>query len=489
MLAKLLKDILYNVSLKTVSGDMNTVISSLSFDSRESKADSLFVAVKGTQVDGHDYIDKALDNGAVGIVCEKLPGKLRPNITYIETLDSSLALGFIASIFYDNPSKKLQLVAITGTNGKTTTATLLYNLFRDLGYATGLLSTVNNFINGVVISATHTTPDSLSLNQLLGEMVKEGCTHAFMEVSSHAIDQNRVSGIHFTGAVFTNISHDHLDYHETFDNYITAKKKLFDNLPSSAFALVNLDDKRGQVMLQNTKAQQFTFGLKFLSDFKAKIVSNSLQGLELEIEDRNVWFRLIGTFNAYNILTAYAVGVLLEEDKENLLTTLSAAVAAPGRFEQINVGSGVLSIVDYAHTPDALENVLQTIASFRTKNEQVITVVGCGGNRDKTKRPVMGSIAVKWSDKVIFTNDNPRNEDPDQILRDIQAGVSKLYVKKTLVISDRKEAIKTACALAKQNDIILVAGKGHEDYQEINGVKHHFDDREVLKEMLELFKV
>ncbi|MFT7033255.1 MAG: UDP-N-acetylmuramoyl-L-alanyl-D-glutamate--2,6-diaminopimelate ligase [Cyclobacteriaceae bacterium] len=487
-MSQLLKDILYNVNLKTVSGDMNTAISSVSFDSRESKADGLFVAVSGTQVDGHDYINKALDKGAVAIVCEKLPSKLRPDVTYIETSNSSSALGHIAANFYDNPSKKLKLVAITGTNGKTTVATLLYNLFRNLGYNTGLLSTVNNYINDEVVPATHTTPDSLSLNQLLGQMVKQGCSHAFMEVSSHAIDQNRATGVHFTGAVFTNITHDHLDYHKTFDNYIKAKKKLFDHLPSSAFALVNLDDKRGQVMLQNTKAHRFTFGLKFLSDFKARIVTNSLQGLQLEIDGKDVWFKLIGKFNAYNILTAYAVGVLLDEDKDNLLTTLSGSVAASGRFEQVSVGSGILSIVDYAHTPDALENVLQTITSFRTRNEQVITVVGCGGNRDKGKRPVMGSIAVKWSDKVIFTNDNPRDEDPDEIIKDILAGVGKSYFKKILVISDRKEAIKTACSLANQNDIILVAGKGHEDYQEVKGVKHHFDDREVLKEMLELFK-
>lgn len=487
-MAQLLKDILYNVNLKTVSGDMNTAISTVGFDSRESKPGSLFVAVKGTQVDGHEYIDKALDNGAVAIVCERLPKKFRPEVTYVETSDSSHALGVICANFYDNPSKKIKLVAITGTNGKTTTATLLYNLFRSLGYATGLLSTVKNYVNGKEIAASHTTPDPVSLNELLAQMVKEGCTHAFMEVSSHAIDQNRVAGINFRGAVFTNITHDHLDYHKTFDNYITAKKKLFDQLPSSAFALVNLDDKRGQIMLQNTRAHKFTYGLKFLSDFKARIVTDSLQGLELEIDGNDVWFKLIGKFNAYNILAAYATGVLLDEEKGDLLTSLSGAMAAPGRFEQVSVGSGVIAIVDYAHTPDALENVLQTINSFRTRNEQMITVVGCGGDRDKGKRPIMASIAVKWSDKVIFTNDNPRNEDPDEIIKDMQAGVGKTYQKKTLVINDRREAIKTACSMAGEKDIILVAGKGHEDYQEIKGVKHHFDDREVLREMLEMFK-
>ena len=487
-MSKALKDILYNVTLKTVSGDMNTAVESVCFDSRKATAGSLFVAVKGTQVDGHDFIDSVIKSGAKIIVCEKLPKNAPSEVVFVETPNSSLALGIIASNFYDNPSKKLKLTAVTGTNGKTTTVTLLYKLFRQLGYNTGLLSTVRNFINEKAVPATHTTPDPLSLNKLLNEMVKAGCTHAFMEVSSHAIDQNRTAGLHFAGAVFTNISHDHLDYHKTFDNYITAKKKLFDQLPSSAFALVNLDDKRGQIMLQNTKAHQFTFGLKFLSDFKARILTNSLQGLEIEIEGNNVWFKLIGKFNAYNILAAYAVGILLDEEKENLLTQLSGVSAAPGRFEQVSVGSGIIAIVDYAHTPDALENVLQTINAFRTKNEQLITVVGCGGNRDKEKRPVMGSIAVKWSDKVIFTNDNPRNENPDDIIRDIQAGVGKAYERKTLVITDRKEAIKTACSMANEKDIILVAGKGHEDYQEVKGVKHHFDDKEVLKEMLELFK-
>ncbi|MEQ9286166.1 MAG: UDP-N-acetylmuramoyl-L-alanyl-D-glutamate--2,6-diaminopimelate ligase [Cyclobacteriaceae bacterium] len=487
-MAQLLKDILYNVNLKTVSGDMNTAISTVGFDSRESKPGSLFVAVKGTQVDGHEYIDKALDKGAVAIVCEKLPKKFRPEVTYVETSDSSHALGVICANFYENPSKKIKLVAITGTNGKTTTATLLYNLFRSLGYGTGLLSTVKNYVNGKEIAASHTTPDPVSLNELLAQMVKEGCTHAFMEVSSHAIDQNRVAGINFRGAVFTNITHDHLDYHKTFDNYITAKKKLFDQLSPSAFALVNLDDKRGQIMLQNTRAHKFTYGLKFLSDFKARIVTDSLQGLELEIDGHDVWFKLIGKFNAYNILAAYATGVLLDEEKGDLLTSLSGAMAAPGRFEQVSVGSGVIAIVDYAHTPDALENVLQTINSFRTRSEQMITIVGCGGDRDKGKRPIMASIAVKWSDKVIFTNDNPRNEDPDEIIKDMQAGVGKTYEKKTLVINDRREAIKTACSMAGERDIILVAGKGHEDYQEIKGVKHHFDDREVLREMLEMFK-
>ncbi len=482
---KILKDILYNVTLKTVSGDTSRSVSNISFDSRTATKNGLFIAVKGTQVDGHDYISKAIENGATAIVCESLTNTLYKGITYIETSNSSDALGIIASNFYDNPSQKLKLVAITGTNGKTSTVTLLYNLYRSLGYSTGMLSTVNNIINDEVIPSTHTTPDAIQLNELLDRMVQENCTHAFMEVSSHAIHQNRVSGLNFTGAVFMNITHDHLDYHKTFDHYISAKKKLFDDLPKTAFALTNMDDKRGLVMLQNSKASKHTFGVKFMADYKARIISNSLQGLELDIDGMEVWVKLIGAFNAYNLLAAYAVADLLGENKEEILINLSSAATAPGRFEQINQGAGITAIVDYAHTPDALENVLQTITSFRSKNEQLITVVGCGGNRDKEKRPVMASIAVKWSDKVIFTDDNPRNEDSSEIIKDMLSGVGKSFTRKTLVIGDRKEAIKTACALAREKDIILVAGKGHEDYQEIKGVKHHFDDREVLREMLE----
>lgn len=467
---------------------MGLSVSNVSFDSRETKEGGVFVAVKGTQVDGHDYISRSIQNGAIAVVCEQMPKTLHKGITYVETSNSSDALGIIASNFYDNPSKKIKLVAITGTNGKTTTVTLLYKLFRGLGYNVGLLSTVNNIINDEVIPSTHTTPDAIQLNELLHKMVEKNCTHAFMEVSSHAIHQNRVSGLNFTGAVFMNITHDHLDYHKTFDHYINSKKKLFDDLPKSAFALVNLDDKRGQVMLQNTKANQHTFGLKFMSDYKAKIISNSLHGLELDIDGLEVWVKLIGAFNASNLLAAYSVAMLLGENKDDILMELSSASSAPGRFEQVNPESGITAIVDYAHTPDALENVLQTITSFRTRNEQLITVVGCGGNRDKDKRPVMASIAVKWSDKVIFTDDNPRDEESGEIIKDMLAGVGKLYARKTLVVSDRKEAIKTACSLANQKDIILVAGKGHEDYQEIKGVKYHFDDKEVLREMLELFK-
>ncbi|MEP3388557.1 MAG: UDP-N-acetylmuramoyl-L-alanyl-D-glutamate--2,6-diaminopimelate ligase [Reichenbachiella sp.] len=484
----LLKDILYKVNLTSVAGDMGLEVTGVQFDSRKVKKGNLFVAVKGTQVDGHEYIDQAIKSGAIAVVCEEMPFETSKEVTFVATKNSSHALGIIASNYHGNPSDKLKLVGVTGTNGKTTTVTLLYKLFRSLGYHVGMLSTVENVINDNIIPSSHTTPDALSLNELLAKMVKEKCQFAFMEVSSHAIDQNRIAGLSFDGAVFMNISHDHLDYHTTFENYINSKKRLFDELPASAFALVNLDDKRGQIMLQNTKATNYSFGLKFMTDYKAKVVTNSYQGLELDINGQSVWFRLIGKFNAYNLLAAYAVAELLHEDTEEVLMMLSGLEPAPGRFEVVQAGSDIIALVDYAHTPDALENVLQTIDGFRSGNEQVITVVGCGGNRDKDKRPVMASIAVKWSDKVIFTDDNPRDEESKDILDDMMKGVGKSFVKKTLVIPDRKEAIKTACSIANDHDIILVAGKGHEDYQEIKGKKMPFDDRKILKEMLELFR-
>ncbi|UXX77707.1 UDP-N-acetylmuramoyl-L-alanyl-D-glutamate--2,6-diaminopimelate ligase [Reichenbachiella carrageenanivorans] len=483
-----LKDILYKVNLTSVAGDMGLEINGVQFDSRKVKAGDLFVAVKGTQVDGHAYIGQAIKQGAIAVVCEDMPHEPVSGVTFVATQNSSHALGIIASNYHGNPSNKLKLVGITGTNGKTTTVTLLYKLFRSLGYPVGMLSTVENVINDEVVPSTHTTPDALSLNELLAKMVGEKCQFAFMEVSSHAIDQNRIAGLTFVGAVFMNISHDHLDYHATFENYINSKKKLFDELPASSFALVNLDDKRGQIMLQNTKATHYSFGLKFMTDYKAKVITNSYQGLELDINGQNVWFRLIGKFNAYNLLAAYAVAELLHEDSEEVLMMLSGLEPAPGRFEVVKAESGIIALVDYAHTPDALENVLQTIDGFRSGNEQVITVVGCGGNRDKDKRPVMASIAVKWSDKVIFTDDNPRFEASKDILDDMMKGVGMSFMKKTLVISDRREAIKTACSMANDHDIILVAGKGHEDYQEIKGEKTAFDDRKILKEMLELFR-
>ncbi len=482
----LLKDILYKSSLVSVAGDMNVGVSSLCFDSRESGQDCLFFAINGTQVDGHDFIEKSLDAGAVAIVCETMPVELRAGVTYAQVDNSARTLAIAASNFYSNPSDKLKLVGITGTNGKTTIVTLLFNLFRALGYNTGLLSTVQNQINDDVIPTNLTTPDSLKINQLLKEMVNKGCTHCFMEASSHAISQERVVGLSFNGAVFTNISHDHLDYHATFDDYISAKKTLFDNLSSSAFALTNIDDKRGRIMVQNTKAMTKNFGLNHVSDFKGKVITNSPEGLEMKINGESAWFRLIGDFNAYNLLAVYGVANLLNERKSEVLMAMSNLTPAPGRFEQIKNDMDVIAIVDYSHTPDALENVLTTIKSFRTGIEQVITVVGCGGDRDKSKRPLMARIAVKYSNKVVLTSDNPRSEDPEDILRDMQKGVTSTNNKKTLVISDRKEAIKAACSLAGKKDIILVTGKGHEKYQEIKGIRHPFDDKEVLSEMLKV---
>jgi UDP-N-acetylmuramoyl-L-alanyl-D-glutamate--2,6-diaminopimelate ligase len=481
-----LKDILYKVSITSTSGNMGQEVSTICMDSRQVQPGSLFVAVRGTTTDGHAYMEQAIRAGAVAVVAEQLPEQLQEGVTYVTSPHTAKALGFIASNFYGNPSSKLSLVGITGTNGKTTTATLLYHLFLDLGYKTGLLSTVENRIDEEVLPATHTTPDAISLNALLAEMVKRGCTHCFMEASSHAIEQERIAGLQFAGAVFSNISHDHLDYHKTFDNYIKAKKKMFDELSPDAFALVNADDKRGTVMLQNTRATKRTFALGHLADYKARILSNTLQGLELEIDGQLVWFRLIGDFNAYNLLSVYGTAVLLGEDSQTVLTALSSLEGAPGRFEQVMPGGKVTAIVDYAHTPDALKNVLETISQLRTGNEQVITVVGCGGNRDKEKRPLMASIACKLSNKVVLTSDNPRDEDPEQIIRDMQAGISPADFKKTLVLVNREEAIKTACLLANDNDIILVAGKGHENYQEIKGVKHPFDDKEVLGRMLKM---
>lgn len=481
-----LKDILYKVSLLSVSGTTDIPVQSICFDSRQVKSGDVFVAVKGTLSDGHDFISKAIAQGAVAIVGEQQPENWSSDIPFIQVSNSAKALGIMAANFYGNPSAKLQLVAITGTNGKTTTATLLFQLFRSMGYATGLLSTVHNQINEEVIPATHTTPDALALNQLLAEMVKKGVTHCFMEASSHAIVQERMAGLQLAGGVFTNITHDHLDYHKTFDEYIKAKKKLFDELPASAFALSNIDDKRGMVMMQNTKARKATYGLRSVCEFKGKVLSNTFQGLELEIDNTNVWFMLIGDFNAYNLLAAYSVASLLEEPQDEILTHLSTVKSAQGRFEIVEPGAEITGIVDYAHTPDALENVLKTIANIRTGNEKVITVVGCGGNRDKAKRPLMAEIASKWSDKVILTSDNPRDEDPETIIKEMQVGVSPSNFRKVLSITDRKEAIKTAVSLAQPGDIILVAGKGHEAYQEIKGIKHDFDDRKVLSELIRI---
>jgi len=481
---KILKDILYGISLQSLTGDRDSAVSGIAFDSRKVKKDTLFVAVKGLTVNGHDYIDQAIQKGAKVIVCEHLPENPSEDVTFVQTNNSADALGIIASNFHERPSEKLKLIGITGTNGKTTCATLLHDLFGHLGYKAGLLSTVENRIDRKVLDASYTTPDAIQLNELLAQMVKKGCTHCFMEVSSHALVQRRVSGIHFTGGVFTNISHDHLDYHNTFDEYIAAKKILFDGLSSESFALVNADDKRGAVMLQNTKAEKFKMGIKSMADFRIRIIHNTLQGLELNFSGIDVWFKLIGEFNAYNLMTAYAVAVLLDEDKENILSGLSVTSGVSGRFEKVENTSNILAIVDYAHTPDALENVLQTIDKLRTNNELLVTVVGCGGDRDRDKRPEMARIAALFSNKVILTSDNPRSEDPNQILEEMRAGIPKSFERNVMVIEDRKEAIRTACNLTNNKDIILVAGKGHETYQEIKGERHHFDDKEILNDLL-----
>ncbi|WP_431733771.1 UDP-N-acetylmuramoyl-L-alanyl-D-glutamate--2,6-diaminopimelate ligase [Chondrinema litorale] len=479
---KKLTDILGTYPTVSFRGNTDRVINKICFDSREVTENDMFIAVEGTVVDGHDYIDKAVAQGATTVVCEKLPEKTVDEVCYLLVENSAKAMGIFAANYYDHPSAKLKLVGVTGTNGKTTVATVLYRLFRELGYNSGLISTVENKVNDTILPAKFTTPDAIQLNKLLSEMVKQKCTHCFMEVSSHALSQERVEGIHYIGALFTNITHDHLDYHKTFDNYIKAKKILFDNLSDKAFAIVNKDDRRGMVMVQNCSARIKTFSLKAMADFKGKMLDNSFEGLLLEIDNRKTWFRLIGAFNASNLLAVYSTAVMLGEDSENVLTQLSAIAPAKGRFDQV-ISEDNRAIVDYSHTPDALENVLKTINELRKLGERIITVVGCGGDRDKTKRPKMAAIAAKLSDKVILTSDNPRTEIPEQIIKDMEAGLDILGKTKTLSITDRKEAIRTACMLAGKGDIILVAGKGHENYQEINGVRHHFDDKEILEEI------
>lgn len=484
---KKLSDILYKVNITAANGSTDIEVAHVQIDSRKVDKGSLFVAVKGVAVDGHQFISKAVEQGAVAVVCEELPSQLAQGVNYIQTGNSAEAAGIIAHNFYDQPSAKLKLVGVTGTNGKTTIATLLYKLFTCLGHKCGLVSTVENIIAGRIIPSTHTTPDAISLNALLNQMVDEGCTHAFMEVSSHAVHQRRIAGLQFAGALFSNITHDHLDYHKTFDEYIKVKKSFFDGLPSSAFAITNLDDKRGMVMLQNTNAKKYTYSLKSVADFKGKILENGLTGLMMTINDQEVHFRLIGEFNAYNLLAVYGAAINLGEEKSEVLQCLSNSTGAEGRFEYlISPKEKVIGIVDYAHTPDALINVLATIKKLRSGKEQIITVVGCGGDRDKTKRPLMGEVACEYSDKVIFTSDNPRTEDPLQILADMEAGLNTAAKRKYVSIPDRMQAIKMAVSMAQPEDIVLIAGKGHEKYQEINGVKHHFDDKEVLGEMFEL---
>lgn len=481
---KLLSDILYKVRLEEVVGTTHLAVETLCFDSRKAHAFGCFIALPGTASDGHAYVDDVVAKGVVAVVCERLPEHLDPKVTYVRVRDSHAALGVMAANFYDHPSTKLKLVGITGTNGKTTSATLLYKLFQLLGYKTGLISTVQHCIHHEVVPSTHTTPDALTLNELLTRMVKAGVTHCFMEVSSHAVVQRRIEGLVFTGAAFTNITHDHLDYHGTFDAYLAAKKGFFDQLSAGAFALVNKDDRNGKVMVQNTKAKRNTYALQQPADFKGKIMEASFSGLLMDIDHTEVWVKLIGQFNAYNVMLVYGVAKLLGEQKTNILTALSNLDPVDGRFQFVRSADGITAIVDYAHTPDALQNVLGTIHELRTRNEQVITVVGCGGDRDALKRPIMAKIACEASDKVILTSDNPRSEDPESILSQMDAGVEPQHRKKVLKLSDRREAIKTACLLAKPGDILLIAGKGHEKYQEIKGVKHPFDDLQELKNAL-----
>jgi UDP-N-acetylmuramoyl-L-alanyl-D-glutamate--2,6-diaminopimelate ligase len=485
---KNLSDILEGLAFTELQGSADMEISAVVFDSRKVVKDCLFVAVKGTQSDGHDYIEQAIGMGAVAVVCEELPAHVTGEVDFFMVANSAEALGIVAANFYDNPSAQLKLVGVTGTNGKTTIATLLYKLFRDMGYKCGLLSTVENQINGQVVAATHTTPDPVELNKLLDEMVEKGCDYCFMEVSSHAVVQRRISGLRFSGAMFSNLTHDHLDYHKTFENYRDAKKAFFDGLSKNAFALTNADDKNGMVMLQNTAAHKKTYGLKNMADYRAKILENQFGGLFLNIDGEEVWFKLVGSFNAYNLLAVYSAAMLLDQDKSKVLTSLSKLSGAEGRFDYITAPNKIIGIVDYAHTPDAVQNVLSTIHDVRKGKEKVITVLGCGGDRDKTKRPIMAKVACEWSDMVILTSDNPRSEDPAQIIRDMEAGVPKDSARKTMSIVDRREAIKTACNLAQPGDIVLVAGKGHEKYQEIKGVRNHFDDKEELLNIFNLMK-
>ena len=476
----ILQDILYKVHLLEVVGVTDIAVSSIAIDSRKVIKGTAFVAIKGVAQDGHDYISKAIELGAKVIVCENMPALQVDGVTYIKVANTSEAVAFMAHQFYDAPSTKIKLVGVTGTNGKTTIATLLFKLFSSLGYTCGLVSTVQNQIGDQIIPATHTTPDAVSLNELLNTMVDAGCSHVFMECSSHAVRQHRITGLVFTGALFSNITHDHLDYHKTFENYIAAKKGFFDALPTSAFAITNLDDKRGEVMLQNTKAKKLSYGLKSSADYKGKILENALTGLVMLVNEIEVHFRLIGEFNAYNLLAVYGAAVNLGIESNTALTTLSMLAGAEGRFDYIISNKLVIGIIDYAHTPDALENVLATIKKLRKGYEQVITVVGCGGDRDKTKRPIMAQTACDLSDKVILTSDNPRTEDPAAIIADMEAGLNTAAKRKYISIIDRKEAIKAAVEFAKPEDIDLVAGKGHEKYQDINGVKHAFDDKAIL---------
>ncbi len=481
-----LKDILYKVSIRSVHGDTGVAVNDLQLDSRKVQKGSVFIAIRGSNADGHLYIPVAVQQGVTAVICETLPDNINEDVTYVQVENTSVAAGYMSHNFYGQPSEKCRLIGVTGTNGKTTIATLLYKLFTAMGYRCGLMSTVQTHVGKQVLPSTHTTPDAIRVNELLKRMVDEDCTHVFMEVSSHALHQHRVTGLHFAGALFSNITHDHLDYHKTFDEYIRVKKYFFDGLPSGAFAISNLDDKRGTVMLQNTAAKKYYYSLRSTAEFKGRILENLLTGLVMTVNDQEVHFRMIGEFNAYNLLAVYGAAICMGEDKHEILRCLSILSGAEGRFDYVLSGKEkIIGIVDYAHTPDALLNVLSTLKKLRRGHEQIITVVGCGGDRDKTKRPVMAEVACQHSDKVIFTADNPRNEDPLDILQDMQVGLKTAFKRKFVSIADRREAIKTAIGLARHEDIVLVAGKGHEKYQEIKGVKYHFDDKEVMVNVFE----
>jgi UDP-N-acetylmuramoyl-L-alanyl-D-glutamate--2,6-diaminopimelate ligase len=481
---KNLTDILSRVKTEKVIGTTNIKINNVCFDSRHITEGDLFVAVNGIHVDGHDFIGNAIQKGAIAVVCENIPDAIPNGIAFIAVAHSANALGFIASAFFGYPSEKMKVVGVTGTNGKTSTVFLLHQLFTVLGYKCGMLSTIENRVGSHKIVATHTTADALQINNNLMLMADEGCEYCFMEVSSHAIDQERIAGMNFYGGVFTNITHDHLDYHKTFDNYIRVKKNFFDSLSGSAFALVNFDDKNGKIMLQNTSARRVGYSIKNMSDFKGRIIESRLDGIELRIDGKDIWARLVGGFNAYNLLAAYSVAMLDGQGQAGVLRALSGLIPAEGRFQLIPNDAGVTAIVDYAHTPDALKNVLETIKSLMTGNEKLCTVVGAGGDRDKQKRPLMAQLACNVSDHIILTSDNPRTESPQSIIKDMEAGLDPVQKRKVVTIIDRKEAIKTACMISMPGDIILVAGKGHETYQEVNGVRNHFDDREVLEKCL-----
>lgn len=483
---KPLKELLHKVAVLDIKGEAGVRISALQTDSRKVQPENCFVALRGTQSDGHRFIHTAVEKGAAVVLCEELPSQINEKVTYVKVANTSIALGFMASAFFDQPSTKMKLIGVTGTNGKTSTVTLLFRLFRKLGINAGLLSTVQNQINEEIIDSTHTTPDAIAANALMNRMTTAGCEYCFMEVSSHAIEQHRIAGLHFSGAVFTNITHDHLDYHKTFENYLKVKKRFFDELPQGSFAVTNTDDRNGSVMLQNTAAAKFTYSLKSPSDFKCKVIENSVTGLQLLLDGTEMHTRLIGNFNAYNLTSVYAVARILQLPKMDVLTALSSLAPPEGRFEQaVSPHQKIVGIVDYAHTPDALKNVLQTIKTICNGNEKVITVTGCGGDRDAAKRPLMAQIACKFSDQIVFTSDNPRGEDPNEILRQMNEGVPVTDKRKVLTITDRREAIKAAVTLANANDIILLAGKGHEKYQDIKGVKTHFDDKEELRKYFE----